>query len=108
MPSQLNKWFAGQTHPLLSLAEVFVDDQASLKPWEEVKEPRRVLGDGFVGQIKWWVPRFVLINCKATRKMNLEPTQNYLVTENTSLNQISENLLTQVKPFSRSRDEEGT
>lgn len=115
MPPQLNTRFAGQTRPLLCLAEVFVDNQAvfvdnqaSLKPWEEVKEPRRVVGDGFVGKIKRWVQKFVLISCKATEKRNVEPIQNYLVTKNISLNQITENLLTQVKRFSRNRDEEGT
>lgn len=107
MPPQLKTRFAGQTFPLLCLAEVFVDNQASLELWEEVK-PRRVVGDGFVGKIKWWVGRFVLINCKATEKRNIEPIQNYLVTKNIPLNHIGEKLLTQVKPFSRSRDEGGT
>lgn len=81
-------------------------NQASLKPWEMVK-PRRVVGDGFVGKRKWWVWRSVLINCKATEKRNTEPRQNYLVTKSISLIQISENLLSQVKQFSRSRDEDG-
>lgn len=50
----------------------------------------------------------MLINCKATEKRNIELIQNYLVTKNISLNQINENLVTQVKLFSRSRDEDGT
>lgn len=66
------------------------------------------MGDGFIVKIKWWAGRFVLINCKATEKRNIELIQNYLVTKNISLNQISENLLTQVKPFSRRSDEDGT
>lgn len=40
MPSQLNTRFAEWTYLLLCLAQVFVDNQESLKPWEEVK-PRR-------------------------------------------------------------------
>lgn len=51
--------------------------------------------------------RSVLINCKATEKRNMEPIQNYLVTKSISLIQLSENLLSQVKQFSRSRDEDG-
>lgn len=60
--SQINTWFAEWTFLLLCLAEVFVDNQENLKPQEEVK-PRREVGDGFIGKLKWWVWRFVLINC---------------------------------------------
>lgn len=65
------------------------------------------MGDGFIGKRKWWVWRSVLINCKATEKRNMEPIQNYLVTKSISLIQLNENLLSQVKQFSRSRDEDG-
>lgn len=100
MPSQLNTWFAEWTYPLLCLVEVFVDSQGSLKPPEEVKS-RREVGDGFIGKMKWWAGRFLLINCKAVEKRNIQPTQKQLVAKNSSLNQVTENILSQVKPFSR-------
>lgn len=85
-----------------------MDNQESLKPQEEVK-PRRQVGDGFIGKIKWQVWRFVLINCKATEKRNRQRIQKWLLAKNCSLNQITENALRQVKPFSRcSFEESGT
>lgn len=69
---QLNIWFAECTYLLLCLEQVFVDNVESLKPQEEVK-PRREVGDAFIGKLKWWMWRFVLINCKATEKRNIQP-----------------------------------
>lgn len=60
--------------PAALLGGGFVDNQESLKLREEVK-PRRKVGDGFTGKIKWWVWRFVVINCNATEKRNIQPIQ---------------------------------
>lgn len=51
-----------------------MDNQESLKPQEEVKS-RREGEDGFIGKLRWWVWRSVLINCKAREKTNIQPIQ---------------------------------
>lgn len=60
-----------------------MDNQEGLKPIRSESKER----DGLIGKLKWWVWRFLLMNCKAGEKRNIQPIQNCLVPKNSPTNE---------------------